>query len=150
MFVGPVAPSLAQSLADAAKRTGCVDTPRVHPSDVGMYTCKTEFGTGFFSVDSGPGRRPSTSSAKSPTNFPKVDAPTQRARDGDRRKILEQELGNEERMLADARRQLEAQQGLLAVEGKAPAPERLGPYQKQVQLHENNIANLRKELANLK
>lgn len=88
--------------------------------------------------------------ATAPANFPSVDAPTQRARDGDRRKILEQELGNEERMLADARRQLEAQKGLLAVEGKAPAPERLGPYQKQVQLHENNVANLRKELANLR
>ena len=88
--------------------------------------------------------------APAPANFPSVDASTQRARDGDRRKILEQELGNEERMLADARRQLEAQQGLLAVDGKAAPADRLAPYQKQVRLHETNVANLRKELANLK
>lgn len=153
MLAGLASPLAAQGLADKAKQTGCTDTPRLHPSDSGtLYKCTTEFGTGFFSLDSPGARRGaqgSRANSATPANFPRVDSSTQRNRDSDRRRILEQELGSEERMLTDTRRQLEAQQGLLAPDGKAPSAERLA-LQKQVQLHENNIANLRKELANLK
>ncbi|HJV06314.1 MAG TPA: DUF4124 domain-containing protein [Chromobacteriaceae bacterium] len=49
----------------------------------------------------------SASSANgSPAGYPNVDAGTQRQRDGGRRKILEQELSNEEQALADARKAL--------------------------------------------
>lgn len=152
VLAGLASPLAAQGLAEKAKQTGCTDTPRLHPSDSGtLYKCTTEFGTGFFSLDSPGARRGapgSRTATATPGTFPRVDASTQRSRDGDRRRILEQELGSEERMLTDTRRQLQAQER--APDGKAPPPERLAPLHKQVQLHENNVANLRKELANLK
>jgi hypothetical protein len=88
----------------------------------------------------------------SPANFPKVDAQTQKERDTDRRKILERELGNEEQLLAAARKELAEQEAIRlgSERNYQRVLDRLAPYQKKVQLHESNIANLRKELANLK
>lgn len=90
--------------------------------------------------------------ASSPSNFPKVDNKTQKDRDDVRRKILEDELTAEEQALAEAQRVLQ--------EGEAT---RLGDernYQKyldrvqklkdNVDLHEKNVAAIRKELAGLK
>ena len=87
--------------------------------------------------------------AISPANFPRVDGDTQRARDGDRRRILADELAAEET-------KLEA----LRVEFNNGEPERLGSernyarYQERVarlqadlQRTENNIASLKRELA---
>lgn len=83
-----------------------------------------------------------------PSNFPKVDGATQRNRDNSRKKILDDELKAEEKLLADAR--------LALSEGEA---ERRGDernyvkYQERVQklkdtvaLHEKNIAALKKEI----
>lgn len=44
-------------------------------------------------------------SQPSPSNFPKVDGATQRARDTDRRRILEDELRDKESRLAELRRE---------------------------------------------
>jgi len=87
-----------------------------------------------------------------PGNFPRVDGDTQRGRDHDRRKILEQEFNTETQNLEKARKAL--------AEGEAT---RLGDeksYQKYldrvqelrdgVALHERNIEALKRELANLK
>jgi hypothetical protein len=88
----------------------------------------------------------------SPANFPKVDAQTQKERDTDRRKILERELANEEQLLAGARKELAAQEAIRlgSERNYQRVIERLEPYQKKVQLHETNVANLRKELGNVK
>jgi hypothetical protein len=85
-------------------------------------------------------------------DFPRVDEETQKSRDGDRRRILEQELAAEREQLQVARKAL--------VEGEAT---RLGgernyqKYQERVQrlrddvaLHERNVDALQKELSNLK
>lgn len=64
-----------------------------------------------------------------PADFPRVNTDQQKARDSDRRAILEQELGIEQKNLADARQ---------------------GAQQDKVQLHERNIESIRRELANLK
>lgn len=86
------------------------------------------------------------------SDFPRVDEGTQKSRDSDRRRILEQELAAEQEQLQTARKAL--------VEGEAT---RLGgernyqKYQERVQrlrddvaLHERNVDALQKELSNLK
>ena len=75
-----------------------------------------------------------------PANFPRVDRQVQRERDHDRRRILEQELGQEEKLLADARRELSA----------PAAPDRLDSLQKKLRLHESNVASLRKEISKVR
>ena len=70
--------------------------------------------------------------------FPKIDAETQRRRDGDRRRILEQELADEQRLLDEARRL------------HATNPDASGASQKSVLTHERNIASIRRELENLR
>lgn len=90
--------------------------------------------------------------APAPANFPKVDADTQKQRDTDRRRILEQELANEQKLLDQARKDLAEQESvrLGSERNYQRMIDRLEPYQKKVQLHENNTANLRKELGNLR
>jgi Domain of unknown function (DUF4124) len=88
-----------------------------------------------------------------PAGFPKVDADTQRGRDSVRRKVLNDELDTEEKLLAEAR---------TAYGDGAPPPlpeeqkdaqkyaNRLSKLRQAVSLHEKNIEALRKELAALK
>jgi Domain of unknown function (DUF4124) len=96
--------------------------------------------------------KPSAKSAESPKNFPKVDGDTQKQRDNDRRKILEQELASEQKLLDQAKKELEEQesQRLGSERNYQRVLDRLEPYKKKVKLHDDNIANLRRELANVK
>ena len=91
----------------------------------------------------------SSASTPSPKDFPKVDKDTQKARDNDRRKLLEQELANEEKLLAQAKKELAEQEGVrLGSEfNYQRVLNRLEPYKKKVALHENNVANLKRELS---
>ena len=91
----------------------------------------------------------SGASTPTPGNFPRVDADMQRARDADRRRILEQELANEEMLLQKARQELEAQESvrLGSERNYQRVLDRLEPYKKKVKLHEDNVTNLRRELA---
>jgi hypothetical protein len=93
--------------------------------------------------------RPSAKGAP-PANFPSVDAQTQKRRDGDRRRILEQELASEQKMLDQAKQELAEQESvrLGSERNYQRVLDRLEPYKKKVKLHEDNIANLKKELAN--
>jgi hypothetical protein len=75
-----------------------------------------------------PASRPKTSVA-APSGFPKVDGDTQKKRDDTRRRILEEELATEEKMLAEATTQKDAT---------------------AIALHEKNVAALKKELTNIK
>lgn len=88
--------------------------------------------------------------APAPANFPKVDAGTQKQRDSDRRRILEQELDNEQKLLGQAQKDLAEQESIRlgSERNYQRVLDRLEPYQKKVKLHENNIANLKKELGN--
>lgn len=87
-----------------------------------------------------------------PKDFPRVDTDTQRSRDNDRRRILEQEFANEQRLLDQARKELSAQESvrLGSERNYQRVLERLEPYKKKVKLHEDNVANLRRELAGTK
>ena len=84
-----------------------------------------------------------------PPGFPKVDGETQKQRDNDRRKILEQELANEQKLLEQARNELAVQDSMRlgSERNYQRVLDRLEPYQKKVKLHEDNITNLRRELA---
>lgn len=73
--------------------------------------------------------------------FPKVDASTQQSRDQSRRGILQRELASEEKLLAEAR------QEALRLYANSPASQLSSD---KVQLHERNIAALRKEISKLK
>jgi hypothetical protein len=87
-----------------------------------------------------------------PVNFPSVDSDTQRNRDAGRRKILEQELQQEQQQLEVARKQLAEQkdQRLGNERNFARVEERLRPYEDKVKQHELNLESLKKELANTK
>ena len=87
-----------------------------------------------------------------PANFPSVDGETQKQRDAGRRKILEQELAQEQQQLDVAKKQLAAQQDVrLGSEANyARVAERLRPFEDRVRLHESNIDSLKKELGNIK
>lgn len=90
--------------------------------------------------------------APSPANFPRVDRETQQTRDNQRRRILEQELTNEQKLLEQAKKDLAEQESVrLGTERNyQKVLDRLEPYQKKVRQHEDNIASLRKELANMR
>ena len=87
-----------------------------------------------------------------PSDFPKVDNAQQKARDNDRREILNEELRMEEKKLAEARKEFNGGE-----------PERQGnernyaKYQERVEMMrdsisrtEKNIEALRREISNIK
>lgn len=88
--------------------------------------------------------RPKAAANPTPAGFPRVGEETQKARDGDRRMILEQELAGEQRSLEQAKKELAEQEAL-----RGPA-ERIAPYRDRVGQHERNIQAIQKELGNLK
>ena len=100
-------------------------------------------------VSSPPGRG---AGGASPGDFPKVAPQVQQQRDNDRKKILETELVNEEKNLQAAKLELAEQENIrLGSERNAQRMlDRIEPYQKKVKLHEDNIANLKKELSNIR
>lgn len=88
--------------------------------------------------------------AGTPADFPRVEPATQKSRDEMRRKVLDDELASEQKLLDDARE---------AYGNGAPAPlpdeqndaekyrQRIARLRQAVQVHERNIEALRKELA---
>lgn len=100
-------------------------------------------------INTVPGTRPPAKAVESPKNFPRVDGDTQRSRDAERRRILEQELANEQKLLDEARKELADQESQRFGNERnyQRVLDRLEPYKKKVKLHEDNVANLRRELA---
>ena len=103
------------------------------------------------------------SSAKTPTpsTFPKVDDNAQKARDNDRRRILESEMAAEQKNLEQAKKDLADQEATvlpserMQFKGGAgisggKVEERIQPYRDKVALHERNIEAIQKEISNLR
>lgn len=95
----------------------------------------------------------------SPGNFPRVDSATQKSRDDTRHTILQNELTNEEKLLAEAKENLaEAEANPEIIKGKdgtthrnvAKYQEKIKPLAAQVDLHQKNIEALKTELSKLK
>ena len=98
------------------------------------------------------GKAPARPQVSTPSHFPRVDRELQRRRDNDRLRILENELGAEERLLAQAKKELAEQEAVRLGSEKnyQRVLERLEPYQKRVKLHEDNVANLRREISKIR
>ena len=96
--------------------------------------------------------------AATPNDFPRVDSGTQRGRDSDRRKILEQELGAELQNLEISKKDFAEQAATILPQEKnaggsvnqARIQERIDASRSKVRLHERNIEALKSELVNLK
>jgi hypothetical protein len=98
-----------------------------------------------------PAARPPSgeSRAIAPANFPRVDSQTQRNRDGDRKRILEEELAAEESKLQALRQEYNngEPERLGSERNYARYQERVARLQADLQRAENNIASLKRELA---
>lgn len=101
-----------------------------------------------------PGVKPQAKAAPlaTPANFPRVDPQTQQSRDNDRRRILENELANEQKLLDEARRKLAEQESVrLGTERNYQRVlDRIEPFQKDVKRHEDNVANIKREMSNMR
>jgi hypothetical protein len=102
------------------------------------------------SMRQGAGR--STPTAASPASFPRVDNATQRARDDDRREILNEELRAEEKKLADLKRDFNngepERQG--NEKNYAKYQERVAQMRDDIGRAEKNIDAIRREIANIR
>jgi hypothetical protein len=93
-----------------------------------------------------------------PNDFPRVSNDQQKARDNDRRSILEQELAQEQKQLAAAQAALSEQENIVLPEERLAGggiqggqrEARLQSYRDKVQLHERNLGAIRREIGNLK
>ncbi len=87
-----------------------------------------------------------------PTDFPKVDNAQQKARDNDRREILNDELRTEEKKLADQRKDFNGgepeRQG--GERNYAKYQERVEMMRDSISRTEKNIEALKREIANIK
>ena len=93
--------------------------------------------------------RPAPNSQPSPPGFPRVDAATQKGRDELRRKVLQDELATEEKLLLESRSAYaNGAPPALADEQKEPQryADRIARLRQSVQLHERNVEALRREL----
>lgn len=89
---------------------------------------------------------------ETPAGFPKVDTATQKSRDEARRRILEDELSDEEKALQQARAELAEQESIRTGDERnyQRVLDRLQKYKDAVERHEKNVAALKKELNNVK
>jgi hypothetical protein len=88
----------------------------------------------------------------SPAGFPRVQEDTQRARDTDRQRILEQEMAGEQRNLEQAKKELAEQEAVRSGDEKnyQRVLDRLQPYKDRVSQHERNIQAIQKEVGKLR
>lgn len=150
----------AQTLAGKTKESGCIDKPKV--VEGATYRCTTASGAAaYFNVpeandEHAPRRAPGGSggpatptSQSSAPGLPRVDAATQKGRDELRRKVLQDELATEEKLLLESRSAYaNGAPPALADEQKVPQryAERIAKLREAVQLHERNVQALRREL----
>ncbi len=95
---------------------------------------------------------------QSSSEHDKVDKAVQKNRDAERRKILEDELASEEKLLAEARQNLQdaqdnpriAHSGGKTYRNVAGQEEDIKAAQDQVTLHEKNVEALKQELSQMK
>ena len=92
---------------------------------------------------------PAQKAAVQPKAVPAAPGPSASSRATDRRKILEEELGDEEKRLGQARDKLAEQQAIRNGDERnyQRVLDRLKPYMDSVEQHEKNIAQLKRELS---
>ena len=82
----------------------------------------------------------------------RVDSQTQRNRDNDRRRILQEELQTAEKLLVTAKQKLSEQESIRNGDERnyQRVLDRLKPFQDEVRGAEDNVAALKRELGNLR
>lgn len=102
--------------------------------------------------DSGPKLRKRVSYRPSPSNFPRIDSATQQKRDDIRRQVLQDEIAAERRNADEARRQLALGERLQPGEkvGDSTYVNRVKKLRATLSEHDQNIAAIQREIANLK
>ena len=143
----------------------CVDkNNRVEFTDINKPGCKVLDLPGYVASTPAPAPRAApavtmrqgagspAAAAPTPAGFPRVDTATQRARDDDRRAILEDELHAEERKLADLKRDFNngepERQG--NEKNYAKYQERVAQMRDDIGRSEKNVEALRREIANIR
>ena len=142
----------------------CVDqNGRVEFTDINKPGCKVLDLPGYVASTPAPApRAPAVAmrqgagrpaaASPNPAGFPRVDTATQKARDDDRRTILEDELRAEERKLADLKR--DYNNGEPERQGNeknyAKYQERVAQMRDNIGRSEKNVEALKREIANIK
>ena len=144
-FVAFAVPASAQTIYRCTDANGgmLISNTRIDKS------CKAVVSSPDSTLPAPKARASGAAANPSPAAFPKVQEDTQKARDGDRKRILEQELAGEQRSLDQAQRELAEQQSVRASESPA-ARDRVQPYRDRVAQHERNIVAIQKELSSLR
>ena len=95
-----------------------------------------------------PAAPPPAPGAAAPNTFPKISDSSQKARDVDRKRILEEELAQEQKSLDQAKKDLLQQEKIAVKEERnyKKITERLLPFRDKLLQHERNIEALRKEM----
>ena len=104
------------------------------------------------SVKKGGTQTASAKPASSPSDFPKVDSGTQKARDTDRRQILLDEMKSEEQKLANLRKEYNNGEPERRGDERnfAKYQERVALMKEDIERTEKNIEALKREIGNLK
>ncbi len=107
---------------------------------------------GSDSSTSAPKARSGAAATPTPSSFPRVQEDTQKARDTDRKRILEQEMAGEQRSLDQAKKELAGQEAIRSGDEGNPQrmQDRLQPYKDRVAQHERNLQAIQKELNKLR
>ncbi|MDL2354609.1 MAG: DUF4124 domain-containing protein [Pseudomonadota bacterium] len=100
----------------------------------------------------GPARPGAAPAASSPVDFPKVNGAQQRARDDDRREILNDELRSEEKKLAELRREFNGgePERIGGERNFAKYQERVAQMKDNIGRAEKNVDALKREIANIR
>ena len=119
-------------------------------SNMKVRNCKSLGGD--YGRSSGGGGSAAAPSPASAAGFPRVDPGQQKARDDDRKRILEQELATEQKALDQARRELSEQEAIRGGDERnyQKVLDRLQPFKDRVALHERNIEAIKKEMSHLR
>lgn len=98
------------------------------------------------------GRTRGAAANPTPVGFPSVTPDTQRARDNDRRAILNQELATAQQSLNAAKAKLAEEEKIRTGNEKnaQKREERLQPFREEVARNERNISEINREISNLR
>ena len=173
-----MAPVHADVMYQCVDESGHKSFSNIKPTDKGAKCTAMDLGP----AEPAAAKDGAKSATKTPTpaTFPKVDDNAQKARDNDRRRILEGELATEQASLEQAKKELAAQEESALPEERIATRQhcvpvklndgktgqscttipggvnnekveaRQQPYKDKVALHERNIEAIQKELAKLR
>ena len=149
-LIQPVAWAETCKYLDSEGRVIYSNTPNSPPKGATKVKC--------FEAPSKPAPPPPRNSDAKPANSdakgkpPRVSENTQKSRDDERRRILEEEMATEMKQLAQAKEQLAAQEAVRSGNERNYERflERVQPFRDTVATHERNLEAIKREIANLK